>query len=166
MNLENLVDEYLKVLKNDINAFILLPNCVEQSRLILNLKDVFETKFDIEFSWLEISKKLSEIATSILVIEVHQKSKKPLNYNTGERVNVIAVGGLSLSRGFTLEGLSVSYFIRSTILCRWVDGSGTDKVMRICVKFICQKRFKTILDLLLRLQMSLCINLKRWRKMV
>ena len=110
-----LIDEYLKALKNDINAFILLPNSVKQSSLIPNLKNIFETKFDIEFSWLEISKKLSEIATSILVIEVHQKSKKPLKYNTGERINVITVGGLSLSRGFTLEGLSVSYFIRSTI---------------------------------------------------
>ena len=113
--IECLIDEYLKALKNDINAFILLPNSVKQSSLILNLKNIFETKFDIEFSWLEISKKLSEIANSIQVIAVYQNSKKPLKYNTGERVNVMAVGGLSLSRGFTLEGLSVSYFIRSTI---------------------------------------------------
>ncbi|MDL0089680.1 Z1 domain-containing protein [Campylobacter gastrosuis] len=116
-NIVYLIDEYLKAFKKDINSYILLSNSTEQSNFISNLKSIFETKFNIEFSWQDISKKLSEIANSILVIGVYQNASnnKPLDYNTGERINVIAVGGLSLSRGFTLEGLSVSYFIRSTI---------------------------------------------------
>jgi hypothetical protein len=30
--------------------------------------------------------------------------------------NVIAVGGLSLSRGLTLEGLTISYFLRNSVM--------------------------------------------------
>nr|WP_314378992.1 Z1 domain-containing protein [uncultured Campylobacter sp.] len=152
--IECLIDEYLKALKNDINAFILLPNSVKQSSLILNLKNIFETKFDIEFSWLEISKKLFEIANSIQVIAVYQNSKKPLNYNTSERINVIAVGGLSLSRGFTLEGLSVSYFIRSTIfydtlmqMGRWFGyRQGYEDLCKIYMPEDIQNYFKFIIE--------------------
>lgn len=38
-----------------------------------------------------------------------------MEYRSDIAANVIAVGGMALSRGFTLEGLSVSYFIRNTI---------------------------------------------------
>jgi len=44
-------------------------------------------------------------------------------------LRVIAVGGNSLSRGLTLEGLSTSYFFRTrrctTPCSRWDGGSGT-----------------------------------------
>ena len=50
---------------------------------------------------------------------------------------VIAVGGNTLSRGLTLEGLVSSYFLRSstaysTRCCRWVAGSDTGPAMAIC----------------------------------
>ena len=56
------------------------------------------------------------------------KKSSPLPYseNEDEGLWVIAVGGLKLSRGLTLEGLSVSYFLRNaaaydtlTQMCRW-----------------------------------------------
>jgi hypothetical protein len=56
------------------------------------------------------------------------KKSSPLPYfdNDDEGLWVIAVGGLKLSRGLTLEGLSISYFLRNaaaydtlTQMCRW-----------------------------------------------
>ncbi|KYJ87547.1 Z1 domain-containing protein [Sulfurovum riftiae] len=49
-------------------------------------------------------------------VQVINSKNEPLRYSdyddTG--LNVIAIGGYSLSRGFTLEGLTVSYFLRNT----------------------------------------------------
>jgi hypothetical protein len=49
---------------------------------------------------------------------INNKSPDRLDYSNHREtgLHVIAVGGLSLSRGFTLEGLSVSYFIRNSIM--------------------------------------------------
>ena len=49
--------------------------------------------------------------------------------------HVIAIGGLALSRGLTLEGLSITYILRNASpqihLCRWADGSVIDRVIKI-----------------------------------
>ena len=42
------------------------------------------------------------------------KQSDSLNYKDNPSLRVIAVGGLALSRGLTLEGLMVSYFYRNT----------------------------------------------------
>lgn len=42
------------------------------------------------------------------------KQSGKLDYKTNKSLRVIAVGGLALSRGLTLEGLMVSYFYRNT----------------------------------------------------
>jgi hypothetical protein len=52
------------------------------------------------------------------VISVNRDSPGSLDYDTaGENgITVIAVGGFSLSRGLTLEGLTVSYFLRNSMM--------------------------------------------------
>lgn len=68
-------------------------------------------------SWETIQKNLHRAAASMLVVEVNAKSGPGvLDYRKHSEtgLNVIAVGGNSLSRGFTLEGLTVSYFLRNT----------------------------------------------------
>ncbi len=52
------------------------------------------------------------------VVEVNSRAAGSLDYAQHETagLNVIAVGGLSLSRGLTLEGLIVSYFLRRSIM--------------------------------------------------
>jgi len=49
---------------------------------------------------------------------VNSRSSGALNYTDHEKtgLNVIAVGGFSLSRGLTLEGLMVSYFLRNSMM--------------------------------------------------
>lgn len=66
-------------------------------------------------SWSEISKELSVVVDKISIRTIHGTSGELLDYNREpEGLYVIAIGGDKLSRGLTLEGLSISYFLRST----------------------------------------------------
>lgn len=66
-------------------------------------------------SWDDVSNELAVAADKIVVKEIHGESKEALDYSRQhDGVSLIAVGGNKLSRGLTLEGLSVSYFLRST----------------------------------------------------
>lgn len=68
-------------------------------------------------TWPDIQKSLHQAVAGMAVVEINaSKSSGTLDYrahaDTG--LNVIAVGGNSLSRGYTLEGLTISYFLRNT----------------------------------------------------
>ena len=75
-------------------------------------------------SWEEVKKELKKAASKIEVRSVHgTRSITNLEYHNIEEIDysrydngfsVIAVGGSRLSRGITLEGLSVSYYLRTT----------------------------------------------------
>lgn len=71
-----------------------------------------------QFSWEEIWKEIIRIVTKkeIKIYSVNGKSDDALLYkkNEGKPFNVIVVGGDKLSRGLTLEGLTISYFTRSS----------------------------------------------------
>lgn len=94
---------------------------------IAALKRVFDEEYkgskDSEgtsISWPAVQNRLLESAGPISVIEVNssRRSQGALDYS-GHRehgLNVIAVGGFSLSRGLTLEGLMVSYFLRNSMM--------------------------------------------------
>lgn len=60
----------------------------------------------------ELLSKLPDVISSCQIILDNASSKVRLDYE-GEPIVAIAVGGNTLSRGLTLEGLSVSYFVRS-----------------------------------------------------
>ena len=83
------------------------------------LHTVWEREFhDTEFDWVEVQSRLHEAASPIRVVEVNSQSPGTLDYsgNRQDGLNVIAVGGFSLSRGLTLEGLMVSYFLRNSMM--------------------------------------------------
>jgi hypothetical protein len=66
-----------------------------------------------EASWNDIRPLLVPAALKILIKQINGKSDDLLDYqNSRNGASVIAVGGDKLSRGLTLEGLSVSYFLR------------------------------------------------------
>ena len=71
-----------------------------------------------EFEWPVVLEKLLDAAAPIKVVEVNSKSSGALNYDEHGKtgLSVIAVGGFSLSRGLTLEGLMVSYFLRNSMM--------------------------------------------------
>ena len=69
--------------------------------------------------WPTVQVRLHEVLVAARVVEVNaSKRSQPLDYDqTGEHgVTVIAVGGFSLSRGLTLEGLTISYFLRNSMM--------------------------------------------------
>jgi hypothetical protein len=68
--------------------------------------------------WPAVQKHLVAAVAPIKVVEVNSRSHGTLNYDeyTSTGLSVIAVGGYSLSRGLTLEGLTVSYFLRNSMM--------------------------------------------------
>lgn len=111
-----LVENYLSLLKSDISSYALLKNAEEQSLNIQDLRITFEKYYmNIEFCWDEIKEQLHYSTKTIIVREVHQRRTIELEYRKDRPTNAIVVGGTSVARGFTLEGLSVSYFLRNTI---------------------------------------------------
>lgn len=120
----DLVEEYVHQLASDIENYHAIP--MEQALKISNIARLFETweKYSLENvsgkTWENVFKNhLCKAVKRIEVRSVNQdngaKSLDYYNYkNIGMRV--IAVGGNSLSRGLTLEGLTVSYFYRNTMM--------------------------------------------------
>ncbi|MBS0466040.1 MAG: Z1 domain-containing protein [Proteobacteria bacterium] len=66
-------------------------------------------------SWEAVLGALPEVLDDIEVRSINGTAKDALDYATpGAALKVIAVGGDKLARGLTLEGLCVSYFVRTT----------------------------------------------------
>jgi len=88
---------------------------------VLKMDDDFK-KFMIgctELNWDEVWNELKRFVLShdeLDIYEVNGKSTDSLIYKNheGKPYNVIVIGGDKLSRGLTLEGLTISYFTRST----------------------------------------------------
>lgn len=72
------------------------------------------------FTWDEVRTQLYDSVASVKVLTINQKSDQSerLNYkdyrNSEKGRRAIVVGGLTLSRGLTLEGLCISYFYRNS----------------------------------------------------
>jgi hypothetical protein len=65
--------------------------------------------------WDDVLAKLPDVLGDIEVRLINGTAKDALDYATpGAALKVIAVGGDKLARGLTLEGLCVSYFVRTT----------------------------------------------------
>jgi hypothetical protein len=65
--------------------------------------------------WTDVLTQLNEAASRIQVREINGGSAEVLSYfEHTNGLSVIAIGGDKLSRGLTLEGLSVSYYLRAS----------------------------------------------------
>lgn len=118
-SVEQLVLDELLTFKNDIRNFSRLPEkeALKSPRLA-RLHKVWENEYsECGISWEKIQPALM---SAVLPIE-----SRAINQTTGARsldfrkydetgLRVIAVGGNSLSRGLTLEGLFISYFHRNS----------------------------------------------------
>ena len=118
-------------LRNEIHALLgsiqrsirvngaLPPDAALSDVEISALHEIWRREFrDTEFDWPEVQERLHATAAPIRVVEVNSQSPGTLDYsaNRQDGLNVIAVGGFSLSRGLTLEGLMVSYFMRNSMM--------------------------------------------------
>ncbi|MEG1567354.1 MAG: Z1 domain-containing protein [Anaerovoracaceae bacterium] len=72
----------------------------------------------LEFEWATVYQEIKRLFSEkeFVIYSVNGKSMDSLMYkdHAGQAFNVIAIGGDKLSRGLTLEGLTVSYFTRSS----------------------------------------------------
>lgn len=68
-----------------------------------------------DVQWTEVANELVEAASRISIRIINGSVADVLDYkNNPQGVSVIAIGGDKLSRGLTLDGLSISYFLRSS----------------------------------------------------
>lgn len=122
-HIHNLVDQYLRnVLRPSIlNYYALNESDALKNSEISILYELWRSEYnDSGITWQQTQQQLKESVSPVSVIEVNSsKSSEPLDYSASNYPNgrnVIAVGGLNLSRGLTLEGLTVSYFLRNSIM--------------------------------------------------
>jgi len=128
-----LVNDKMKIFKDAIES--------EDSKLLFDLEYIYINDFlpttkntleNIDYkdprikqhSWEDVKKELKSAVLKIDVRAVHgTRSTTNLEYHNIEEIDynryenglsVIAVGGSRLSRGITLEGLSISFYLRTT----------------------------------------------------
>lgn len=125
------------LVKDQVDAYIrhvnqhLARRIGGHKEILESLKDLWESDFKVTteemqqqfpendyFSnnhWHEIEELLPTVVNQILVKEINGTAKDALDYvDSADGLKIIAIGGDKLSRGLTLEGLCVSYFLRTT----------------------------------------------------
>lgn len=116
----NFISVYEKKLREAVKANYAMPDDVAvKNEYMRTLKDVYIEDFSTcGFQWRDVKAALHEACQSVRLFVVNSKSDEVLDYRKYERdgqsLTAIAIGGLSLSRGLTIEGLCVSYMYRNT----------------------------------------------------
>ena len=77
------------------------------------LPENYEDEYLVRKSFFEVREFLVSAISGIDVKAVNTVEKDVLDYENGEK-KYIVIGGNKLSRGFTLEGLTINYFLRNT----------------------------------------------------
>lgn len=115
-----LTSDFLWSLQEEIRQYLLSRSWSSHPELV-ELERIWQEEYsEAGISWQAVREMLSDSIASVKVLTINQKSAadEKLNYslykNTEKGRRVIAVGGLTLSRGITLEGLCVSYFYRNS----------------------------------------------------
>ncbi len=101
-----------------------------QKKFILSIKEIWDNEFCNKYDdifiklgkptsiypvpWKEIEIRIPKFISTLTCKIVNGKTLDVLDYeNHKNGLNVIAIGGDKLARGLTLEGLTISYFIRN-----------------------------------------------------
>lgn len=115
-----IIDEYVRDFQREIKNYHLIGKEALEYESFSFLMSVFNKYFTnipgFEYKWDDIQKSLYKAVASVVVKSVNGgNASKNLNYDEyDDGLRLIAVGGYSLSRGLTLEGLCVSYFYRNS----------------------------------------------------
>ena len=133
--LRRLIKDYVDACVNHVSAYHGLgPEKSLSNSFMKEIKATLEEEYLIEETWEDLLPKLNWAVNKIKVFIVNSSPKdalgipsEPLDYSLYEKgLAAIAIGGHKLSRGLTLEGLSVSYFARNSRsydtlmqMCRW-----------------------------------------------
>lgn len=117
--MRNRLHEQLRTIEDAIRVDGGHSDAAERNPEIAALRRCFAEEYaDAGHDWASVLGNLLPVVASASVIAVNSQSPASLDYDTGgaNGLTVIAVGGFSLSRGLTLEGLTVSYFLRNSMM--------------------------------------------------
>lgn len=115
----DILDHEVRLMQGDIRNYTALSfKEALRNRSIKNLHSMFQQHFsNLGVTWSDIQSQLIASTMPIQTTAVNQGSgPSSLDYTAYKEhgLRVIAVGGNSLARGLTLEGLCISYFYRTT----------------------------------------------------
>ncbi len=112
------VSEYFNDLKNALR--VSLDN--NASPHLIDMKKSFELEFleedNVKHTFDDLRKLLFDAMKNIAIVTTNNENKGELNYDKPDYIDsgrqVIVIGGIQLSRGLTLEGLTTSYVLRNS----------------------------------------------------
>ena len=124
INVQRVIAEHVEVIhENTFNDIRFNFSDKDSENRKLRLYQTFESLWkkhfyhvtDITFDRVIQKENLMAAIEKIKIMVVNgSKQSSNLDYRNNKSLRVIAIGGLALSRGLTLEGLLVSYFYRNT----------------------------------------------------
>src|SRR5262249_11164975 len=119
--LSTVMKQFLYELTEEVKQYLADDELWSKHPRLAKLHELWETHYPKPgVSWNKIRKVLYDAIASVKVVTINQKSESTdrLNFgaykNTEKGRRIVAVGGLTLSRGLTLEGLCSSYFYRNS----------------------------------------------------
>ena len=110
----------VKKIRDAVRTNYLMPESVSSANVyMLGLRQAFDAEYiDAGYTWSEVKAAVNSVFDYLHLYVINSKRDEVLDYrryeNEGVGLTAIAVGGLSLSRGLTIEGLTVSYMYRNT----------------------------------------------------
>ena len=127
-SLEFLIEQYKQNIFNALQSFSGLSLKESNHNSVINdlmttFNDVFEVPEDFDDVYRELFDSVGKIK-----VQATNQGANALDYSSFKEfgLNIIIIGGHKLSRGLTLEGLSISYFARNSKaydtlmqMCRW-----------------------------------------------
>lgn len=126
-----LLEERIKRIKDAVQANYRMPERSSSTdSVMIGLKAAYDTEFkDCSHSWSAVKAKLNDVARQLQLQVINSKNPatkgRPRKNDSASKASglqepahsdltMVAVGGLSLSRGLTIEGLTISYMYRNT----------------------------------------------------
>ena len=110
-SLKELIDDYIIELKNEYRFY----HDIE----VDEYKKIWETRFknisnkrEKFDKWVYIEPEIIKVFELLKVKLLNGDSKDVVDYTESKQSQIIAIGGNKLSRGITLEGLMISYYLR------------------------------------------------------
>lgn len=111
-NDKDMLEEFRQVFEGNIEGYKSFVQV--SSEILASSLSGLDAQIQIH-SWQDVKANLFNAVKKIEIREINGGSGEALNYfDHKDGLSVIAIGGDKLSRGLTLEGLSVSYFLRAS----------------------------------------------------
>lgn len=120
VQVRNLVSDYAERLRKSVIANYGLSDtyALADSTFAELYKEYLRSYSNCGFEWSSVKNALGKAFGNLKVVVINSRSDEILDYEaysrSGDGLTAIAIGGLSLSRGLTLEGLTISYMYRNT----------------------------------------------------